>query len=382
MASRPEGRRRRLRVFVACVIVAGIAGVGLGLRQRGGGGTVAVPAGEERVMELAAVDVITVSSSQLQPSIPLSGSLRPAAQTVVKTKVAGELREVRVREGEAVRRGQVLATIDSTELDARLAEKRAALAAARAQRDLARKNWAMNEQLLRQNFISRNAADTVASALAVGDANVGAAEAQVSLARKALADAMLTAPMAGVVAERFSEPGEKLPVDARVLSLVDLSRMELEADVPASDIGSVRVGGRVEFLVEGIQGRPFEGRVERINPSADQRSRRIKVYIAVANPRHELRGGMFAGGTVASAEPRQATLVPAAVVRQDGGQDAVLVVEGGRVARRVVRLGARDGGRDQVEILEGLSPGERVITGNPANLRPGDRVRVAPGRAG
>jgi RND family efflux transporter MFP subunit len=366
------------RGFTLLVIVAVAAAVLWTVKARRAAPPPAAPAAAERIMELAAGDVTVVAKAPLQPSIPLSGTLQPHDQTVVKTKVAGELVRVLVREGERVGAGQLLAQVDDTELRARLAERRAALTGSQAQRDLARKNWATTEQLLSQNFISRNAADSAASALAVAEANVAAAEAQLELAGKALADARIATPMAGIVAERFAQPGEKLPVDARVLSLVDLSRLELAAEVPASDIAAARVGGQVEFRVDGMGAQLYRGTVERINPTADPRSRMVRVYVRLDNAGGELKGGMFAKGRLASSTMREALMIPAGTVRDEGGESVVMVLEGEVVRRRPVTLGLRDEAGDAVEVVSGLEVGEKVLNARLGNLRTGDRVRVGP----
>jgi RND family efflux transporter MFP subunit len=376
----PSVSGRGLRRGLILVVIVAVAAVALwAVKARRAAPPPAAPAVAERIMELAAGDVTVAAKAPLQPSIPLSGTLQPHDQTVVKTKVAGELVRVLVREGERVGAGQLLAQVDDAELRARLAERRAALTGAQAQRDLARKNWATTEQLLAQNFISRNAADTAASALAVADANVAAAEAQLELAGKALADARIASPMAGIVAERFAQPGEKLPVDARVLSLVDLSRLELAAEVPASDIAAARVGGQVEFRVDGMGAKLYRGTVERINPTADPRSRMVRVYVRLDNAEGELKGGMFAKGRLASSSMREALMIPAGAVRDEGGESVVMVLEGEVVRRRAVTLGLRDEAGDAVEVVSGLEVGAKVLNASLGNLRAGDRVRVAPG---
>ncbi len=376
----PSVSGRGLRRGLILVVIVAVAAVALwAVKARRAAPPPAAPAVAERIMELAAGDVTVAAKAPLQPSIPLSGTLQPHDQTVVKTKVAGELVRVLVREGERVGAGQLLAQVDDAELRARLAERRAVLTGAQAQRDLARKNWATTEQLLAQNFISRNAADTAASALAVADANVAAAEAQLELAGRALADARIASPMAGIVAERFAQPGEKLPVDARVLSLVDLSRLELAAEVPASDIAAARVGGQVEFRVDGMGAKLYRGTVERINPTADPRSRMVRVYVRLDNAEGELKGGMFAKGRLASSSMREALMIPAGAVRDEGGESVVMVLEGEVVRRRAVTLGLRDEAGDAVEVVSGLEVGAKVLNASLGNLRAGDRVRVAPG---
>lgn len=372
-------RRVKRRIVITVLATVALAATAWAIkhripRQASPAGT-ALPA--VRTMEVVASDVVVVARGSIDRAVPLSGTLRPYEQTVVKSKVAGELRSLPVREGEAVRRGQVIATFDDLELRARVAEKRAAMEAARAQLDLARKTWAMNEQLLQQNFISRNAADSVASSAAVAEANVRAAQAQLELVSKALADAVLVAPLSGIVSERFAQPGEKLPVDAKVVSLVDLSRMELEADVPATDIAHVRVGARVEFWVDGLGDRAIEGRVDRVSPTADDRSRTVKVYVVLGNSTGALKGGLFAKGALSANGSREAVLLPLSAVRDEGRRSVVDVLEGDTVRRVDVKLGVRDTARGVAEVLEGPPPGTRMLNANLGNVKPGDRVRVA-----
>lgn len=364
------------------VVVAGVvlfAAAVWGLRQRGPAGDAGPPAptatAEARVMELSAADVTTVDRGPLELLVPLSGTLRPLEQTVVKSKVAGELRQMTVREGQAVLRDQLVARFDDVELRALVAEKRANREAARAQLELASKTWSMNADLLAQGFISQSAADNVRNSVLVGEANLKSADAQLLLAEKALADAVVRAPMSGIVAERFAQPGEKLPVDARILSIVDLDPMELEAEVPASDIAFVKVGQPVALNIEGFGGKSFQARVDRINPTADERSRAVKVYVLLPNPAGELKGGMFANGTLRVAGERDAILVALSALREERGETVVLRLEGDTVVRQSVRIGMRDAARGLAEVLDGLAPGTRVLNANLSNVRPGDRVR-------
>jgi RND family efflux transporter MFP subunit len=379
-------RRRLVKWGIAVVVLVALLAAGAAWKKRQAGFAPATtpsagPAAQGRVMEIAPVDLETVRREAFSRSVPLSGSLKPAEWTMVKSKVAGELSAVLVREGERVARGAVLARFDERDLQAKVAERRAALEAARAQLGLAQKNQASNADLLAKGFISRNAYDTAESNLAVAEANLRSAEAQLEVVTKALSDAVVRAPIAGIVAERYAQAGEKLPVDARILWLVDLARMELEAEVPASDIAALAPGQAVEFSVEGFEGRSFQGKVDRINPSADERSRALKVYVVLPNPDQALKGGMFAKGTLRVSAGRDAVLVPLSAVREENGETVAWVLEGDTVARRPVKLGLRDPGRGVAEVLEGLKPGERLLRASISNVAPGARVRLV-GAAG
>lgn len=328
-------------------------------------------------IEFSEADLFTVRSGRLERSIPLTGSLRPVNQTLVKTKLAGELRELAVREGMTVTRGQTIAQIDATEYETRVREREAQLASARSQVEQARRSLENTRQLHEKAFVSQSALDGARSAWEVAAGNRDAATAQLTLARKALADARITAPMDGIVAERFAQPGEKLAIDGRILSIVDLSRMEIEAPVPAAEIGPVRVGQAVELRIEGVAQRQV-GHIVRIAPSTQAGTRSIPVYIALDNRDPSVRAGLFAQGSLA-VETRDGVLtIPLNAVRDAGARLFVYAIVAGVLAERDVRLGVRDdGGSGLVEVVSGLASGDRIVAGNLGALRAGTRVRVA-----
>jgi membrane fusion protein, multidrug efflux system len=330
------------------------------------------------VIEFAASDLVQPQTRELRLSISITGTLQPRNWTTVKAKVAGELRTVLVREGESVAPGQILARIDPQDAQARLDEKVADLEAGRAQLALAQKNRANNLALLRQKFISQNAFDNVQSSYQVSEAKLKALEAQVAVAKKALADTVVSAPQAGIVSQRHAQQGEKLPVDGKILTLVDLTEMEVEAAVPASDIPSIRVGQEVRFRVEGFGEREFSGRIDRINPATQSGSRSIIVYAVLSNRDSALKGGMFAKGSVTLSRIESAQVLPLSAVRQEGGKAYVLRIAENRLQQSAVILGLRNDDEGVVQIVDGLDAKSRVVRDNSGTLKPGAAVRIAP----
>jgi membrane fusion protein, multidrug efflux system len=324
---------------------------------------------EKVVLEFTAADVALVETRELQRTLPLSGSLAPLLQSTVRSKVSGEVNKVLVREGDRVAGGQVIALVDTAELKARLDAQHASLEETRAKAVLAEKNRENNRQLLRQKFISQNAFDTVQSAHDVAAATVKSAEAQLRIAEKAMQDAVVRAPFAGLVARRMVNVGEKVGIDAPLFTVVDLTRMELEAPAPASEIPDVRVGQAAQFRVDGFGERQFEGHVERINPTAEAGSRSITLYVAVANRDGALKGGMFAKGQLILDKSKPATVVPAGALREEAGQAYVFTIENGKVERRPVTVGMREEGL--VEIRSGLAKGVAVVRTRMSDLKPG-----------
>jgi len=332
------------------------------------------------VIEFAASDLVQAQTRELRISISITGTLQPRNWTTVKAKVAGELKTMLVREGESVKPGQVLARIDTQDAQARLDEKIADLEAGRAQLALAQKNRANNLALLQQKFISQNAFDSVQSSYQVSEAKLKALEAQVALAKKALADTVITAPQAGIVSQRHAQPGEKLPVDGKILTLVDLAQMEVEAAVPAGDIPSIRVGQEASFRVEGFGEREFRGRVDRINPATQSGSRSILVYAVLPNRDSALKGGMFAKGSVTLNRIESAQVLPISAVREENGKAYVLRITNDKLEARTVKLGLRNEDEGVVQIVDGLDAQSRVVRTNPGAFKPGATVKIAPAR--
>ncbi|TAJ50758.1 MAG: efflux RND transporter periplasmic adaptor subunit [Nevskiaceae bacterium] len=337
-------------------------------------------------LELAAGDVATVGKAALVRRLPLSGSLNPLSQTTIKAKVGGELLEVLVREGQAVRKGEVLARIDTRNQQAQVASQRAGLEKAKADLALAKLNLENNQRLLQKNFIAQNVLDTSQSTYESAVANVKLAEAQLQLAEIGLHDAVVRAPFAGIISRRLAEPGEKVSSDSPLLGLVDLTQLELQASAPASEIPSVKPGQKAEVRVDGYGEQRFEARVERINPATEQGSRSILIYLSLDNSAGLLRGGMFAQGELVIAESGEGPVVPVAAIRSEAGLKYVMAVVDGKLQQKSVKLGLSTEDNALVEVREGLAAGDVVVVGRLDSLKPGTPVvlktAAAPAAAG
>jgi len=333
------------------------------------------------VLEFTPADIAVVEVRSLVRTIPFSGSLAPVVQTAVKSKVPGEVQRVLVREGETVAAGQLLAQIDVTDLQSRVDAQIASLEEAKARLNIADKNRVNNQQLLNQKFISQNAYDTTQSVYEAGVALVNSQEAQLRIARKALEDAAVRAPFAGIVARRMAHAGEKVNVDSPLFTLVDLGRMEIEAPAPAAEVPAIKVGQPATFRVDGFGERAFHGKVERINPVADANSRAITLYISVDNRDGLLKGGMFTKGQIVLDETRKSAVIPAAAVREESGQMYVFTIEGGKIARRPVQVGFTEPQQGLVEVRSGLEQGLNVVSARVSGLKAGAPAMLKPAAA-
>ena len=322
-----------------------------------------------RSLEIAASDLVAIAPREVRSTLPLTGQLRPANQSVVRAKVAGEIVEMRVKEGQAIQAGELLARIDPADYKARVDEKAGALEASKAQFEYNEKTRRNNEELMRKNFISKNAYDNFLNSASVSQAQVKTAEAQLVQARKALDDTLVKAPIAGVVSERAMQVGDKAAIDSKLISIVDLTRMEIEAAVPAADIPAVAIGQEVRFTVEGFGDKAFTGSIARINPAAAAGSRSLIVYIEVANKEGLLKGGMFAKGGLTLDRRASVLAVPVSALREEAGQAVVYRIEAGKLLRTPVKTGVRNAEEGWVEITEGLPQGAQVVKANLGDLK-------------
>lgn len=365
---------------VAALVLVGLLGRTLVARQAA---SVAVAPAPAAAIELAAGDVATARRAELVTQLQVSGGLKAAQSAVVKAKVAAELKTLTVREGDRVAAGQLIGQLDNTETTWRLRQAEDQAAAAQAQLDVAQRTLDNNKSLVNQGFISRNALDTSVSNVAGAAASLQAARAAAEIARKAVKDCEIRAPLSGMVSVRVAQPGERVAVDGRIVEVVDLSHIELEAAVAPEDVLALRVGQTARVQVDGLA-ETLAGRVARINPSAQTGTRSVMAYLALPASAQAagLRQGLFARATV-DLQRQTALVVPTSALRFDQALPFVLLVENGKVVRRTVVTGARgdveiDGRVEAaIEVKQGLQDGAMVLRGTVGSLRDGTLLKVA-----
>jgi len=380
--------KRTMKWAIAVLVLVLIAGGALraiGARKAqqaklaAGTGTAA-----ETVVELSATDVVRVARRELTETLPVSGTLRAVDSAQVKARVAGELIGLTVREGDTVTAGQVIARIDPVEYQSRMRQAQEQADSARAQAEVAQRTFDNNKALVDQGFISRTALETSQSNLNAALSTHRAALAAVEMTRKSLDDTVLKSPIAGQVAQRLAQSGERVAIDAKIIEVVDLSRIEVEATLAAADSVAVRVGQRATLQIEGGGGvdpksgeRTVGASVVRVNPSAQAGSRSVLVYLRLDRSTG-FRQGLFAQGTIDVGRTETLAL-PLTAVRTDKPAPYVQVVIDGRIAHRPVETGLRGQLDGQTMVaVRGIEEGAVVVAGSLGPLRQGTAVRLTP----
>jgi len=341
--------------------------------------TVATQAAQrtQTVVELGSADLVSVKRLDLAQGLAIAGALKAVNSAIVKARVPGELQGLSVREGERVKAGQIIARVDASEYQARVLQAQQQAQAAKAQIDIARRNFDNNRSLVEQGFISKTALDTSVASLDAAEATYRAAQAGTEVAAKSLEDTVLRAPISGLISQRLAQSGERVAVEARIVEIVDLDRLELEANLSASESLDVRLGQDAVLQIEG-SAKPVTAKVVRINPSAVAGSRAVLVYLAVeATP--GLRQGLFAQGTLGTGH-LQTLALPLSAVRTDKPQAYVQVVSNNQVSHQNVEIGARGEVDGQTMVaVKGLSEGASIIIGSIGTLREGSAVKIIQG---
>ncbi|WP_434628086.1 efflux RND transporter periplasmic adaptor subunit [Chromobacterium sp. CV08] len=328
---------------------------------------------------LSNADVMRAEVRPLAATVPFTGSLNALSSSAVASEVDANVREVRVREGEAVRRGQILAVLDAEALGQSVAEQNAQLDNSKARLKLAKVKLDKQRELLGKGFISQVAYDELESDYRVREGELRAQAAQLARAQRSLADTRVKSPIDGVVYERKINPGEVASRNMKLFSVADLSVLEIAATVPSRLIGAIKVGMAAGFSVDGrdaLEG----GKVVRINPVAIPGTRSFTLFVRVANPDRHLKVGQFAKGGVVLSEVKDKVVVPLSAVRDIDGKPWVMVAEKGRLAKRPVTVALR-AESERLAAIAGVAPGENVVIGELLGSKVGDAISLPAGRA-
>ncbi len=363
--------------------------------------------------------VAPVEHIALQRRVDLSGTLLSPDQAKVSSEVAGVVREVPVQLGTLVKQGDVLVRLDERELQFALERAESALNQVNAQLGIASgrpvpsdqnvasvKQAAANlddaqaayeraETLSARGLLSKVDKDTAETRLKVSQANYDAAldnvralkaslldrRAAYELARKKVADAVIRAPVAGAVADRFVQPGEFININTPVVSIVQMSPLKLKTAVQEKFASVIRPGQKVQFSVEAFPDAAFDGEVAYVSPAIDQTTRTFSVEALVQNKDGRLRPGFFAKGTVATHLDENVPAVSTDAVSTLAGVSSVYIIENGKIRQQTVGLGEQSG--KLVEITQGLKGDEKLAASNLNQLATGTAITLGtPGSEG
>jgi RND family efflux transporter MFP subunit len=300
-----------------------------------------------------------------------TGSAEPWRRVSPGTKLLGRISEVFVRDGDRVQEGQLLATLESRDLEAALAQARASVTMAEANLENAEaQHRRMIDLHVQKSVTDKNLEDATAgfrvarAGLELARANQAAAEVMISYAE-------VHTPVSGWVISKLIEIGDMSAPGAPMFVIEDLSRIKVTVTVPEAEVRTLEVGSSAEVFID-VLGDKVSAKIDRVMPAGDRATRTFAVQLLLDNPDGAIKSGMFArvGFTHGN---RNAIVVPETSIVRRGQLEGILVVGSESVAHlRWVKLGRRIG--TDVEVLSGLNAGDRYLTSPPGTVGDGAPV--------
>ncbi|HEX4871994.1 MAG TPA: efflux RND transporter periplasmic adaptor subunit [Nevskiaceae bacterium] len=312
------------------------------------------------------VETLTLAPSSRDRELSAVGSLRAEESVTLAPEIGGRIARIAFDEGQTVTAGQLLVQLDDSIVAAELQQARANLA-------LAERTAERAEQLSAGGLVPVQERDTARASLAVNQAAVQLAQAQ-------LAKTRIVAPFAGVTGLREVSPGDFVSPGQALVNVEALSRMKLDFRVPELALAQLAVGQKLQVEVDALPGERFEGEVYALDPRVADDTRSIGVRARLQNPDGRLRPGLFARVRLAVTQAQPVLEIPEAAIIPSGDRLQVYVIDGdNRAQLRTLRVGERRNG--QAEVLEGLQAGEQVVVSGLQRLSPGSAVTVRAARS-
>jgi RND family efflux transporter MFP subunit len=325
-------------------------------------------------VQIGAENIVTAKRGTVVVGPMISGELRAAREATVRAEIGGPVLQVMVEEGQPVRKGTLLGRIDAQSLADTRQSAMSAVRSAENQLDLARREAQRTEELVKAGALAQRELDLSRNQVSTAEAQLADARARLASANTQLADAVIRAPIIGIVSDRPVNAGDVVSPGTALVTIIDPSSMQLEAAVPSDDLRVLRPGVPVRFSVRGYT-EPFTGTIERIAPQADPTTRQVPIFVAIPNTGGRLVAGLFAEGRVVS-ETADGIVVPANAVNVSGPMPWVLRVTNGKAEKIDVTLGLRDDRTEQVQITAGVNDGDILLRGSAQGITPGTPVQV------
>jgi RND family efflux transporter MFP subunit len=361
------------------VAVAVLAGIGLAVVPRMGNGAKEGSGQDGKKpdvpLEFTQSEVVRAAMTAMPQVIDFSGPLVAPRTAIVRAKAAGTLLDLKVAEGSRVKAGQSLGDIDLSDLQSRITERSAAVESAQAALAEAERQHQSNVSLAGQNFISPVGLQSSQARLDAARAQLKSSQAQLSTVRLGVKEAALLSPIAGIVGKRHVVPGEKVSAEQQLLTVVDLSTLEVAGTVGTHEVSLLKAGQAVEVRVEG-HAQPVAGHIDRIAPAAEAGTRAIGVVVVLDNRKEQFRAGQYAQARVELGDSAQRLTLPDSAVGQASGQDFVWTVEKDTLVRRIVITGRRSPATGRIEVKQGLAPEVTVLAARFDNLKEGAPAKV------
>lgn len=320
--------------------------------------------------------VVVADVAMISTGPALSGALAAERTAAIRAEVNGQVMAILREPGDRVVAGETLARIDDRAIADAWLSARSGVTQGELAADIAKRELERATRLNAAGAIAERDLENARRANLAAQAQLEDAKARLAQAQKQKDATVVKAPYAGLVAERTVNAGDVVAPGAPLFTVIDPATMRLDASIPASQLGAVRLGAPVNFTVTGYPDRRFKGTITHIAPSADATTRQVRVIARIPNTGSGLVAGLFAEGRVSSTA-HEALTVPFTAVDQRGIRPMVSRLKGGKVERVEVTLGVRDDATERVEVTAGVARGDTLLVGAALGITAGTPLKVS-----
>lgn len=332
--------------------------------------------GQSPNLEERRVEVIEVIPQTVSYPFTAIGSLKSPETVKISPKKAGIIKKIFVKEGDFVKKGQLLVQLDDVDAKLQLDRAEAKVWEARASLETNKNTLQRYQKLLESKVISQQTYDDLKLKVRLDEARLALAESELNLAKQNLLDHQIVSSIDGAVNLKIASPGEHVNVAPKdeILVIVQMDPLDLEFFVPEQWAGKIRLGSKIQFTVKAFSEERFSASLHFISPTADPSTRNVKMKALAPNPHYRLKPGFFAEVTIPTVTKPNAIVLPESTLLSQEGKYFVFVTQEGVAYRREVETGMRFDGK--VEIVRGIQKGEKVITSGHEQLSDGMKVKV------
>lgn len=362
-----------MRRFIILLVMVAFFG-GCGLKESGKGESSTTS--QTSVLEERLVEIVEVIPKSISYSISAVGSLKTPENVAISTKKAGIINKIFVKEGDRVRKGQVLVQLDDVDAKLQVERAEAKIQEAEAFVENNRNTIARYKKLLETMVIPQQTYDDLILKIKVDEAKLALAKTELNLAKQNLLDHQIASPVEGVVNLKIASLGEHVNVAPKdeILTIVQMDPMELEFYVPENWVGKIPLGSKIQFTVKAFEEK-FSAVLQFISPTADPLTRNVRMKAVIKNPNHLLKPGFFAEVSIQTGSNPNALVIPESALFSQEGKFFVFIVRDGIAHRKEVETGLRFEGK--VEIQKGILKGDQVVTAGHEQLSEGMKVRIS-----
>ncbi|MEW6410572.1 MAG: efflux RND transporter periplasmic adaptor subunit [Nitrospirota bacterium] len=320
------------------------------------------------------VSIENTKKETIKQHIEAVGSLMPFDSVTVSSEVDGIIKDVKVDEGYAVSKGDLLALIDDTDYTLEMQRAKASLNQAEANLENTKLEFERKNALYKEELVTKQQFDDVKTRLALATAELDRAKASLSLAKQKLTKTKIVSPLSGAVKEKKVSPGDYVRIGSGLFSIIQTNPLKLSFSIPEKDSKKIRIGQQVEIKVDAYPEEIFDGKLTLIDPHADEKTRTVRLEAQIPNPQKRLKPGFFAKVTLITGIKDNAVLIPTISLLYEGEKTRIFVVEGDTAKERIVKIGQKFG--EYIEITEGLKEGEIVVIAGQQNLFENAKVKI------